>query len=436
MLAAALHRHVASGSRLVLALSGGIDSVVLLHALLRIQPSHRFELACVHVHHGLSPNADAWAGFCERLCRAHGLALDLRQVRIDRADPAGIEAAARAQRHAVFATLDADVVLTAHHCDDQAETLLLQLLRGAGPKGLAAMAEMQHRAGWRAALLRPLLALTRAELEHDARRHRLEWIEDESNAATDFNRNYLRHAVLPLLAARFPSLSATLARSAALQADAAELLHDLALLDAQHCVNHDRLDCAALARLTTARARNLLRWFIDRHGHAMPSARRLDEARRQLLHAASDAQVRVAIAPGVELRRYRGDAMLVTVRDRVPQARVVWRGETRVQLAQAACEVAMTPVVGAGLSLEKLRAARVELGVRQGGETMRIVAHGPHRSLKNLLQEAQIPPWQRGCLPLIWCGAELVWVAGIGFDPGYAARENEAGVVPTQYVLG
>jgi tRNA(Ile)-lysidine synthase len=434
VLVTVLHRHVAPGSRLVLGLSGGVDSVALLHVLTRCQASYDFDLCCIHVHHGLSPNADAWATFCADWCRHYGVALDVQRVQIDRADPAGIEAAARVARHRVFAALDADFVLTAHHRDDQAETLLLQLLRGAGPKGLAAMAETQQRHGWHAVLLRPFLELTRAEIEHYARLHQLLWIEDESNADTAFNRNYLRHAVLPTITARFPSAATTLARSAALQADAATLLHDLALLDAERCVSGDRLDCVALGTLSTPRARNLLRWFIAQRGLAMTSERRLDEALRQLLHAAADAHVRVIIQPGYELRRYRHAAMLIALRDCAVQPLVTWQGEASVRLVQAANELAMNRAVGAGLSLARLNAGRVEIGMRQGGERLRLAAQGSLRSLKNLLQEADMPPWQRACLPLLWCDGELVWAAGIGFDPAYRAHAHEMGIVPTLIV--
>ena len=428
--AVVLDRHVAPGSRLVLGLSGGIDSVALLHVLLGLQASHSFQLACVHVHHGLSPNADAWAGFCDNLCRTNGIPLSIHRVTLNRHDPAGIEAAARAARHAVFAGIDAALVLTAHHQNDQAETLLLQLFRGAGPKGLAAMAEVQARDGWHAAQLRPFLNLTRIDIECYARYHALEWVEDESNADTVYSRNYLRHTLMPFLHARFPAAVVTLARGAALQAEASVLLEELAAIDAQQCVAGDRLDCTALAGLSPPRARNVLRWFIQQQGLRMSSERRLDEGLRQLVHAAQDARVSVAINPGVELRRYRGGAYLVPVRACATQAPVRWQGEPNLRLEQAGWDIAMNPVQGAGLSLARLNAARVELGVRQGGEQMRLVKNGVHRSLKNLLQESALPPWQRACVPLLWCDGQLVWAGGIGFDTDYLAVGNESGVAP------
>ncbi len=427
-LAAVLERHVAPNDRLVLALSGGMDSVVLLHLLHACQAQYAFQLACVHVHHGLSPHADKWVSFCEQRCRVAGVPLSIHRVTINRNDPAGLEAAARAQRHLVFASIEADFVLTAHHQNDQAETFLLQLLRGSGPKGLAAMAELRQHTGWSAKQLRPLLNIPRTEIEQYAQASALDWVEDESNIDTAYTRNYLRHTMLPLLAGRFPAAVSILARSAALQADAAELLEDLARIDAKLCVAGDRLDCASLAKLPLARATNLLRWFIDRHGLRMISQRRLDESLRQLLHAATDAHPSITINPGTELRRYRGGAYLVTTRSCVSQTAVQWQGEPQLQLQQAGWDVTFQSTNGAGLSLARLNAAPVRLGVRQGGERLQLVKNGAHRSLKNLLQESALPPWQRACLPLLWCGSELVWANQIGFAADYLASADEPGI--------
>lgn len=428
-LASALQRHALPGQKLVLGLSGGIDSVAMLHAL---QHPHFsvYELSCVHVHHGLSPHADAWADFCAQLCAGFKLSLTLHRVTVNRHDPAGIEGAARTARRQVFAQLDAEFVLTAHHQNDQAETLLLQLLRGAGPKGLAAMAESQHHSGWQALQLRPWLQVTRAQIEQYAQQHALAWIDDESNSDTAYSRNYLRHTLMPLLTHRFPAVVPTLARSAALQAEASELLQELANVDALQCVSGNRLDCPSLAKLTVPRARNLLRWFIAQHGLRMTSERRLDEGLRQLLHAAHDARVRVAIHPGTELRRYRGGAYLVPVRACAKQAAVRWQGEPTLRLEQAAWDITLNAVCGAGLSLVRLNAAHVELGVRRGGERMRLTKNGVHRSLKNLLQEAALPPWRRACVPLLWCDGQLAWADGIGFDADYLATADEPGIVP------
>ena len=427
-MADSLARHVFQHARLALGLSGGLDSVVLLHVLLGLRDQHPFELRAVHVHHGLSPRADDWADFCAQLCASHAVELNIHRVRVARDDAAGIEAAARRERQRIFAALDADFLLTAHQQDDQAETLLLQLLRGAGPKGLAAMAELQRRAGWRAAQLRPLLGVARCDLLDYAQAQGLAWVDDESNQDTRYRRNALRQQVMPLLAAHFPGSGATLARAAALQADAAELLDDLARLDAVEAIAGDRLDCAALAGLSRPRARNLLRHFIERHGHTLPSARRLDEALHQLLDAKNDARVCVRLGQG-ELWRFRGGAYLVPLAP-APAAPVRWQGEASLWVPAAGVEVRMKAVIGTGLKRAVLTASEVALGVRQGGERLRLHAGGPHRSLKNLLQEHAIPPWQRDRLPLLWCDGRLAWAASIGLDADLLAAPGEPGVLP------
>ena len=423
-----LARHVPLHARLTLALSGGLDSVVLLHALLALRDQHPFELDAVHVHHGLSPHADDWAAFCTRLCAAHDVGLSIRHVRIALDDPDGIEAAARRERQRIFAALDADFLLTAHQQDDQAETLLLQLLRGAGPKGLAAMAEVQTRPGWRALQLRPLLNVARADLLGAAQAQGLAWVEDESNQDIRYRRNALRQQVMPLLVQHFPGASRTLARAAALQADAAELLDDLARLDAREAMAGDRLDCAVLARLSTARARNLLRHFIERHGQPMPNLRRLDEALHQLRDAHGDARVRVNLGQ-MELWRYRGGAYVVPAAP-LQAGPVRWQGEAAVWVPAAGVSVRMARVNGTGLRQAALAAGEVTLGVRAGGEHLRLRAGGPRRSLKNLLQEHAIPPWQRARLPLMWCDGRLVWAAEIGLEADLCAAPGETGVLP------
>lgn len=423
-----LARHVAPHARLVLGLSGGLDSVVLLHILRGQRDQFPFSLRAVHVHHGLSPHADDWADFCARLCASHAIELNIHRVRIAHDDSAGIEAAARRERQHIFAAVDGDFLLTAHQQNDQAETLLLQLLRGAGPKGLAAMAELQRRVGWRAAQLRPLLGVARGDLLDYAKAHGLDWIDDESNRDTRYRRNALRHEIMPLLAAHFPGSSATLARAAALQADAAELLDDLARVDAAEAISGDRLDCAALAALSRPRARNLLRHFIEQQHLLMPSARQLNEALHQLLEAKDDARVCVRLGQ-VELGRFRGGAYLVRPAP-APAAPVRWHGEALLRVPAAGLDVRMAAVIGAGLKRAALAAGEVTLGVRQGGERLRLHTGGPHRSLKNLLQEHAIPPWQRDRVPLLRCNGRLLWAAGIGMDADSLAGPGESGILP------
>lgn len=431
-MADALARHVPPGARLVLALSGGLDSVVLLHVLAPLRGQHPFELAAVHVHHGLSPNADAWADFCARTCAAHGVTLTIERVRIDRADPAGIEAAARRERQRVFARCAADFLLTAHHQDDQAETFLLQALRGAGPKGLAAMAECQHRSGTRMATLRPLLNVSRADLLETARAAGLAWVEDESNQDLRYRRNALRHVVMPQLAAHFPAAGGTLARAAAHQAEAAALLDELARCDAEGALAEDRLDCAALARLALPRARNLLRYFIVAQEGRLPGMHRLDEALKQLTMARTDARVRVAL-DGAEIRRYRGAAYVVPLRP-LPQP-VTWPGGGQLDLPGVG-SLRLSEAIGQGLRRAAIEPGLTVLAPRAGGEHLRLAPGGPTRSLKTLLQERAVPPWERERTAVLRQGENVLWVAGFGCNADWLAGPGEPGWIPEWHPFG
>lgn len=278
VLAACLERHAPPGSRLVVGLSGGVDSVVLLHALARLRPEG---LSALHVHHGLSPHADQWADFSARFARELGVPFECVQVTVDRNTPDGLEAAARRARHAVFARTPADWIVLAHQRDDQAETMLFNLLRGAGVAGAAAMQETNGR------LLRPLLAVGRSEIEAYAKTHRLVWIEDESNADTRHSRNFLRHHIMKPLLRRFPAAARNLAAAAARFNETQALLDDLARLDLAGSEDFP-LHIARLKALPEPRARNALRYLLARQQVAIPSEARLREALRQMLTAASD----------------------------------------------------------------------------------------------------------------------------------------------------
>lgn len=415
---------VKAGDRLVVGLSGGVDSVVLLDVLARLSRRRRFELRAIHVNHQLSPNAAQWAAFCRRLCRARGIPLRVAKVAVARGD--SVEAAARAARYEVFRKLRADYIVLAHNQDDQAETLLLQLLRGAGVKGLAAMPLLKAEGG----ILRPLLDVPRSEIERYARQRGLEWIEDESNTDPYFLRNFLRRDVMPVIATRYPGYRAVLARSARNLADAAQLLDELGAQDADRYLENGTLGVAGLRRLPRARARNLLRYFFSTHGIAMPAADRLDEALRQAVTAKQDARVLVELG-GARLRRFAGRLYVVREAGPPPALRArPWHGERKVALLELGGVLLLPRGQGAGISLARLRGRPVTIDVRHGGERLQPDCRRPRRSLKNLLQEARIPPWQRARIPLIFCDGELVWAAGIGVDCAYRSAADEPALRP------
>ncbi len=416
---AALAEHVKAGARVALGLSGGIDSMVLLDALTQRVASHPLLLSAVHVHHGLSPNADRWAQFCAEQCALRNVALTVHRLRLERGRGQSLEALARAARYECLMAVAADVVAIGHHADDQAETVLLQLLRGAGPRGMAAMAG--YREG-RPSLWRPLLSLSRKELHDYASSRGLTWIEDESNLDQKHRRNLLRRAVAPLLAASFPGYPGTLVRAAAHQAEASALLDELAALDALGAGDEPGLDRASLAALPAPRAGNLLRWFLRREGLRPPSQARLSQMLGQLALAADDAKVSIA-HDGREIGVHRGR---IRVHAPPPGPYVLaWHGEPEIRLPSGA--LTFVPVHGAGLCADKLKQAPVSLRSRTGGERIQLAMNRPHHAVKKLLQQAGLPRWERDALPLVWCGAELAAIPGIGVAVAFQAARDAAG---------
>jgi tRNA(Ile)-lysidine synthase len=288
-LATCLRRHVQTGQRLVVGLSGGIDSVVLLHALAVLRHD---DVTALHVHHGISPNADHWAAFCAAFALRLALPFISIKVDVERASRDGLEAAARRARHAAFAAAQADWIVLAHHRDDQAETLLFNLLRGTGIAGAAAMRKRSGK------LLRPLLNVGRDEIARYAAEHRLDWIEDESNGDLRHARNFLRHRILAPMTQRFPAAPKNLAGAAARFAEAQDLLDDLARLDLGASTGFP-VTVAALQALAEPRARNVLRYLLAGQAVRIPGAARLREALRQMLTAGSDRH------PALQLGEHR-----------------------------------------------------------------------------------------------------------------------------------
>lgn len=289
-----LAARIGPSDTLSVGLSGGCDSVVLLHVLCALDLIDR--LQAIHVHHGLSPNADAWANFCTDYCRRLGVPLVLRPVVVDTDSGSGLEAAARAARYQVFAEVAGDILLLAHHRGDQAETVLFNLLRGAGVTGAAGM-PLERRFGEKR-LLRPLLGVARGEIEAYARQAGLDWVEDESNRDTGLTRNYLRHEALVVLGQRFPAAEAALAQAAGHFAEAGALLDELAALDWQRASDGDGAAMSALRQLSLPRLKNLLRYRLRALGWQVPVASRLEEFAHQLLTAAPDRHPELQLPDG------------------------------------------------------------------------------------------------------------------------------------------
>ena len=394
------------------AFSGGLDSTVLLHLLAHLAKTESLPtLSAIHIHHGLQAAADAWPEHCQAVCYALNIPLQVERVKVQ--PGASLERAARDARYAVFGSVNQsnDVLLTGQHRDDQAETLLFRLLRGAGVRGLSAM-PAQRPLG-QGTLVRPLLDVTRAELEAYAAAHQLQWIEDPSNEDRQFSRNYLRHQIVPLLTGRWPQAQANMARSAAHLREAQGLLDELAQIDLAHgkastdfdWLGVPSLELAPLAALSVARQRNALSHWLE------PLTRLPDTDHwsgwADVCAAAHDASPVWRLADG-ELHRSAGRLWWLSGDWlRAPVIGGEWHTPTSpLRLSDNGCVVlsGQTPC------------GPLRIAYRRGGEVMQLADRG-HRDLKRLLNERAVPAFVRGRLPLLFRGEELLAVANLpGLD--------------------
>ena len=406
-------------ARCVLAFSGGLDSTVLLHQLVcwqRQQPQLR--VRALHVHHGLSPNADSWAAHCQQVCQQWQIACEILRVQVD-ARSGGIEAAAREARyHALFQQLQPDEhLLTAQHLDDQCETLLLALKRGSGPAGLAAM-PLQRKVG-DYLHLRPLLNSSRQQLENYAAQHQLSWIEDESNADSRYDRNFLRQQILPLLQQRWPHFSAAAARSAALCGEQEQLLDELLAEQLTQLVDSQgALTFPPLLAMGEARRHALLRRWIAQQGGAMPARDALQRITNEVMHSREDANPCLRFG-AFELRRYRQRLFWLTPQASLRQHSLTWHDLTQPLLLPD------------GLGKLQANYEQVKLRLPAQGEqiNIRFQAQGYYhllgrtggRDMKKLWQELGIAPWQRERIPLIYYNQTLIGAPGL-----FITREGAA----------
>jgi tRNA(Ile)-lysidine synthase len=407
-------------ARVCVAFSGGLDSTALLAALAQLR-APTLTLRALHVDHGINPRSRAWSRHCARVAAALGVPLTVRRARIARVPGESLEALARAARYRILARSLApgEALLSAHHQDDQLETVLLQLLRGAGVAGLAAMPV--SAAFGPGVLLRPLLHVGRAQLAHWAQRQRLEWVEDDSNAELHFDRNYLRAQVLPALRARWPAAARNVARSARHAAEALELLAAQGAADAGRASVGAALSARVLRTLAPARRHNALRHWIARHGYRAPPESRLQELAGALLRARADAHPSVAW-DGVRVQR-SGDLLALSSASATTPPRVQvwdWRAQRRCPLADSA-SLELRPDAHGPLDLDRLPGL-LNIATRRGGEALRPRLGGPRRTLKRLLQETRLPPRERAQLPLLFDGPRLLAVADLWLDESVQAQ--------------
>lgn len=406
----ALDAYRGASGRVCVALSGGLDSVVLLHALAQLQTETPFELSALHVHHGLSPNADAWAAFCQTLCEA--LRIPCEVVHLEMLDAAGkgLEQAAREARYEAFAAAPGKILCLAHHQNDRAETLLLNLFRGAGATGLGGVPDVRKLG--QKDLVRPFLAIPRSVLHRWATAHQLRWIEDESNQDLAFRRNYVRHRILPAIAEMYPGVCGVLSRTSAQMAEQAALLNRLAEIDAQGCRDaQGLLSIARLQQLPESAVRNLLRHNLTKAGVQIPAARRLAALASQLTTAQSDTEALVRMGSvGVHLWR---DWIWLD-----PEMNQPCPSATALQSGSVVWPDGQLDITGSLVGVAGFQVAPL-------GQGHRFHPQGRCRDRASELLRAQgVPPWVRARLPGLFHGNDLVWLPVLGWAEGSQAIQQ------------
>jgi len=412
--------------RLLIAYSGGLDSHVLLHLMREFtrQTSGVSRLLALHVNHGLNPRAAEWSAHCQAVCQQWQI--ELRQIELDARAPKGEsqEAWARKLRYQALQQFvePRDVLMTAHHQDDMAETLLIQLFRGSGPAGLAAMpVKIDFGQGWH---YRPLLSYTRNQLKEYAQQHQLNWIEDDSNLDDKYDRNLIRNTILPAIRQRWPAISQTLHRASGLQAQAASLLEQLATMDLQTCTTGSGkyLRVSSLIQLSNERAANVLRYWIRTQGFTVPSARQLAEIFSGVIQASQDTSPCVSWF-GTQLRRYRDYLFITAPLPAPPEPGLEFKWDLNNQC---------------NLILGKLKAERskgdtalsvstdtLTVRFRRGDETIRLAGH--HHQLRKLYQQYGVAACYREFVPLLYSDNTLVAIPGMVIADEFRAGINEAG---------
>ncbi|NDU91394.1 MAG: tRNA lysidine(34) synthetase TilS [Ferrovum sp.] len=402
---------------------------MVLLALLRALGSRgAFRLSALHVNHQIHPEADRWQQFCVQFCHEQGIPCTVERVILDREPGESLEAVARGARYAAYARQTADFIVLAHHQDDQAETLLIQLLRGAGLPGLCAMPETRplHSCPDSPRLLRPLLQVPRRDLHACAEAFQLRWIDDPSNDQRVHVRNFLRHAVAPVLGERFPSWTATLGRTARHLAQAQEMLDALAQQDFATCGDASGIRVSAALMLGEVRVTNLLRWWLRQQGAPACHEAQLQEWLRQA-HAAPDRMPKL-VWGGWVLNRFAGAWQLHrAVAGQWAALTLANWPEDGISIPGAG-RLIQEPVIGAGIRRVLLAQGEVTLRRRRGGEQLRPRSGGPTRTLRHLFQEAALPPWWRDALPLVFVGEDLICVPGVAVAVAAQAGPGEPGL--------
>lgn len=407
-----------------IALSGGSDSMALLHGLIELQVEFNFKLHAIHIHHGISPNADQWLEFCKAECKKNNVPISTAQINIQSESKLGIEGAARKLRYEALEKFRQGMLVTAHHQNDQAETLFLQLIRGSGLKGLASMAPYDsERNFWK-----PLLSVGRETIDGYVKDNHVAFIKDESNLDTRYDRNFLRQEIFPVLTQRFPHLIKTLTRSVEHIAEGLHLTEAIAQEDAKNYFSEDfcRLSLSMIKALPKDRIINLVRWWLDQNQTKMPAKSTMDELYDQIISLKKDSALLIKVSDKTIIRAYQDELWLVKGDLDTESFELIWRGEEKITLPDQS-QLIFNQKKGQGFSMKKLGVKVLRIQSRLGGEKFKPNEKQPTRTLKYLLQSSNIPPWERDSIPLIFSEDRLVAVPNFGVHFEFQAGQDETG---------
>jgi tRNA(Ile)-lysidine synthase len=410
-----------------LAFSGGVDSSVLLHILANNSGNLASELTAVHVNHQLSPNAESWANHCKIICENENVEFKTIKINAIKIKGTSQEAHARELRYAALENVmgKSDLLLTAHHKDDQAETLIQQLMRGAGPEGLAGIPEIKKLGeGW---LARPLLEYSREQIKDYAVHHGLIWIEDESNLDTNIDRNYIRTHVMPCLQKRWPSTIDVVTRSARHQADVLNILKEIAEQDLANNSGDklNILNIIDLKKLSEIRMRNLIRYWLKINGHPPANTVVTETIIKELIYAGDDRMPCIRWH-GTEVRRYRNNIYVMKpLIELHPEISLSWDLDQPLDFDNG--HLIAKQVIGKGIKTDSINNKMVQVRFRTGGETICPAGRKETHKLKKLFQESGVPPWQRDRVPLLYVNDKLAAVTGYWIDENFIARGSEPG---------
>ena len=409
---------------ILLGLSGGLDSCVLLDVLAQMQTQLHFKLKAIHVHHGLSPSADDWLNFCKEKCKLLDIEFYDVKVKINEKSSLGIEGEARELRYRAIKKKQKGILALGHHQNDQAETLMLQLFRGSGLKGLAGMPEFDiNRKFWR-----PMLNIKKELLEKYASENNIEYIEDESNEDINFDRNFIRSKVLPLIESRYPASIETISRSVSNISEGHHLNELLALDDSKNIMSDDGsyLLISDLNKLPNLRAINLIRWWLSFNNLLMPSKRNIEELFRQVKYVKKDTSLNLKISNNQAIRAFGDKLFIVNMKNKLSTYNFKWSGQEEIELPNKS-KLRFVKTKKGGLSLSKLGVNTLDIKGRTGGEKLKPLPDQPSRSLKYLFQKADIPHWERDQVPLVYANEQLVAVPNLGVQFEYQSKVGEDG---------